>query len=127
MGLLSERSVDIRLLKISPENFAELIVLIYSEKINSNNALKILSEMIDSGVDMDPTHIMEEKGYGQVSDEGEITKIIEGVISSYPDQVAQFKAGKEPVIRFLIGMIMKATEGSADPKLAEKLLREKLK
>ena len=127
MGLLSERSIDIRLLKISPENFAELIILIYSEKINSNNALKILSEMIDSGVDMDPTHVMEEKGYGQVSDEGELTKIIEGVISSYPDQVTQFKSGKEPVIRFLIGMIMKATEGSADPKLAEKLLREKLK
>jgi len=69
---------------------------------------------------------MEEKGYGQVSDEGELTKIIEGVISSYPDQVTQFKSGKEPVIRFLIGMIMKATEGSADPKLAEKLLRKKL-
>jgi len=127
MGLLSERSIDIRLLKISPENFAELIILIYSEKINSNNALKILSEMIDSGVDMDPTHIMEEKGYGQVSDESELTKIIEGIIFSYPDQVAQFKSGKEPIIRFLIGMIMKATEGSADPQLTEKLLREKLK
>jgi aspartyl-tRNA(Asn)/glutamyl-tRNA(Gln) amidotransferase subunit B len=49
------------------------------------------------------------------------------VIKSYPKQVAEFKAGKEPVLQFLKGMVMKATEGSADPKVVEKLLREKLK
>jgi len=127
MGAMKERAIDIRILKIKPENFAELVALIYANRINSTNAQKILGEMLDSGVDMDPTHIMEDKGYGQVSDEGKLGTIVDEVIKNYPDQVAQFKAGKEPLIKFLIGMAMKATEGSADPQVVEKLLREKLK
>jgi len=126
-GAMAERKIDIRILKIKPENFAELIALLYAGRINSTNAQKILSEMIDSGVDQDPTHIMEEKGYGQVSDEGKIGAIVDEVIKNYPEQVSQFKAGKEPLIRFLIGMLMKASEGSADPLVAEKILRQKLK
>lgn len=125
-GAMSERKIDIRILKIKPENFAELIALIYTGRINSTSAQKILGEMLDSGADKDPTHIMEEKGYGQIRDEGKIGVIIDEVIRSYPDQVAQFKKGKEPIIKFLIGMAMKASEGSADPVVVEKLLREKL-
>lgn len=127
MGAMAERKIDIRDLKIKPENFAELITLIYTNKVNSTNAQKILSEMLDTNSDIDPTHIMEEKGYGQVSDEGALTKIVEQTIVEYPEQVKQFKAGKEPLMKFLIGMVMKATEGSADPKVVDKLLREKMK
>ncbi len=126
MGAMAERKIDIKILKIKPENFAELVALIYTGRVNSTNAQKILAEMLDSGVDKDPTHIMEEKGYGQISDEGAIEKIIDEVIRSYPEQVAHFKAGKEPIIKFLLGMIMRASEGSADPVVAEKLLRGKL-
>jgi len=127
MGAMAERSIHIKLLKISPENFAELLTLVHTNKINSVNALKILNEMLDSGTNKDPSHIMEEKGYGQVSNENEISKIVEDVISSYPQQVEQFKSGKDIVLKFLIGMAMKATEGSADPQVVEKLLKEKLK
>ncbi|MBP9694992.1 MAG: Asp-tRNA(Asn)/Glu-tRNA(Gln) amidotransferase subunit GatB [Candidatus Magasanikbacteria bacterium] len=126
MGLMAERNLDIRLLKVSPENFAEFVALIFTNKVNSTNALKLLADMIDSGVDMDPTHIMEEKNYGQVSDEGKIGKIVEDIITKFPDQVAQFKGGKEPVIKFLVGMVMKQSEGTADPVVVEKLLREKI-
>lgn len=127
MGAMAERKIDVRVLKLKPENFAELIALIYTNKVNSTNAQKILIEMLDSGVDMDPTHIMEEKGYGQISDEGKLSAVVEEVIKNYPAQVEQFKAGKEPILQFLKGMVMKATEGSADPVVAEKLLREKIK
>lgn len=127
MGAMADRKIDIRILKLKPENFAELMALIYTDRINSTNAQKVLAEMLDSNVDMDPTHIMEEKGYGQVSDEGKLSAVIEEVIKSYPAQVEQFKNGKEPILQFLKGMVMKATEGSADPQVAEKLLREKLK
>ncbi len=127
MGALRERSIDIRILKIKPENFAELVALVYAGRVNSTNAQKILAEMLDSGVNKDPTHIMEENGYGQVSDEGKIGQIVDEVIKNYPEQVTQFKAGKEPLIKFLIGMAMKTSEGSADPGVVEKLLREKLK
>jgi len=125
-GFLTERKKDIQTLKLSPENFAELIALVYTERINSTNAQKILIEMLDSGTDMDPTHIMEEKGYGQISDESKMIDVIDEVIKNYPKQVGDFRAGKDPIIQFLVGMVMKATEGSADPKVAEKLLRGKL-
>ncbi|MBU0545845.1 Asp-tRNA(Asn)/Glu-tRNA(Gln) amidotransferase subunit GatB [Patescibacteria group bacterium] len=127
MGAMADRSIDIKILKIKPENFAELITLIYNGRVNSTNAQKILGEMLDSGVDMDPTHIMEEKGYGQIADEGKLGAVVDEVIRSYPEQVSAFKAGKEPLLQFLKGMVMKATEGSADPQVAEKLLREKMK
>ena len=126
-GTMAERKIDIKILKIKPENFAELIALIFTNRLNSTNAQKVLNEMIDSGVDMDPTHIMEEKGYGQVADEDKLSVIIDETIKNYPAQVEQFKAGKEPILQFLKGMVMKATEGSADPIVVEKLLREKLK
>ncbi len=126
MGAMKERSIDIRVLKLSPENFAELIALVYANRINSTNAQKLLGDMLDSNTDTDPTHLMEEKGYGQISDEGKITDIIAQVIVDNPIQVEQFKAGKEPLIKFLIGMVMKASEGSADPIVVEKLLREQI-
>lgn len=126
MGAMSERAIDIRVLKLSPENFAEFIALVYANRINSTNAQKLLADMLDAYADIDPTHIMEEKGYGQISDEGKIAENVTRVIAEYPAQVAQFKAGKEPLIKFLIGMVMKATEGSADPVLVEKLLRDEL-
>jgi aspartyl-tRNA(Asn)/glutamyl-tRNA(Gln) amidotransferase subunit B len=127
MGAMAERKIDIRVLKLKPENFAELVALIYTNRVNSTNAQKILAEMLDSGVNMDPTHIMEEKGYGQISDEGKLSAVVDQIIIEYPKQVEQFKAGKEAILQFLKGMVMKATEGSADPLVAEKLLREKMK
>lgn len=126
MGLMIERKKNIKSLKIKAENFAELIALIYTKRVNSTNALKILIEMLDSGTNKDPTHIMEEKGYGQISDENKIGKIVDEIIINHPEQVKQLKAGKEPLIKFLIGMAMKASEGSADPIVVEKLLKEKL-
>ena len=69
---------------------------------------------------------MEDKGYGQVSDINQLEKIIDEVITSNPNQVTQFINGKDTIIKFLIGMVMKATEGSADPNITEELLRKKL-
>ena len=126
MGAMKEREIDIDVLKIKPENLAELIALIYAGRVNSTNANKILVEMLESGVDLDPTHVMEEKGYGQISDVGKIGEFVDSVMRDNPGQVAAFKAGKEPLIKFLVGMVMKATEGSADPVVAEKILRDKM-
>lgn len=126
MGILNEKNQTIDTLLISPENFAEFIALVSTGKINSTNAQKLLLDMVHSGVDADPTHIMEEKGYGQISDTTSLGLVVDEVIRSNPVQVEQFKSGKDPVIKFLIGMCMKATEGSADPNVIEKLLRERL-
>jgi len=127
MGAMAERKIDIRILKLKAENFAELMALVYSGRVNSTNAQKILIEMLDNNTDTDPTHIMEEKGYGQISDESQLGTVIDEVIKNNPVQVEQYRAGKEPLLQFLKGMAMKATEGSADPQVVEKLLKEKLK
>ncbi|MBD3311074.1 MAG: Asp-tRNA(Asn)/Glu-tRNA(Gln) amidotransferase subunit GatB [Candidatus Magasanikbacteria bacterium] len=125
-GIMSEKNKVIADIKLSAENFAELIALVYTNKVNSTNAQKILLEMVEAETDKDPTHIMEEKGYGQVSDERELSKIISDTIKSYPKQVEEYKSGKEAVLKFLVGMVMKATEGTADPQVVDKLLKEQL-
>ncbi len=126
MGILKEKNMQLRDISFSAENFAELIALLYSGRVNSTNGYKILLIMAGLDTDKDPTHILEEKGWGQVSDEGALGNVIVEVIESYPKQVEEYKSGKEPVIKFLIGMVMKATEGSADPQVVEKLLKEAL-
>lgn len=126
MGAMAERTIHIRILKISPENFAELLTLVYTNKVNATNALKILNEMLDSGVDQDPSHILDTKNYGLISGEDGLLPIIEKVIAAHPKEAAAFKAGKEPLIKFFIGMVMKETGGSADAKVAEEMLRKML-
>ncbi len=126
LGLLNTSNKTIKDFKTSPENFAELLVLMNTGKLNSTNALKILEVMVTSEADIDPTHVMEEKGYGQVSDEGALQAIVAEVIKNYPAQVEQYRAGKIAILQFLKGMVMKASEGSADPAVAEKLLHESL-
>jgi len=126
MGILKEKKLDITEISFSAENFAELIALIYTNRVNGTNAYKILLIMAGSDKDHDPTHLLEEKGWGQVSDEGKINEVVDEVIKSHPKQVEEFKSGKDPIIKFLIGMVMKAMEGSGDPKVVEDVLREKL-
>ena len=126
VGLLKDQGKDLADISFTAENFAELIALIFAGRVNATNAYKILVIMIASDKDHDPTHIMEKKGWGQIDDVLALGTIVEEVISSNPKQVEQFKSGKDTIIKFLIGMVMKSTEGSADPVVVEKLLREKL-
>jgi aspartyl-tRNA(Asn)/glutamyl-tRNA(Gln) amidotransferase subunit B len=125
-GILNERGESIEDLKLSPENFAEFIALVSTGRVNSTNAQKLLLDMVELGCDVDPTHIIEEKGYGQISDTESLSHVVDEVIQNNPVQVEQFKSGKDPVIKFLIGMCMKASAGAADPNILEKILREKL-
>ncbi len=126
-GILKEKNMQIGDIAFTPENFGELIALIYTGRVNATNAQKILLIMAGLDMDKDPTHILEEKGWGKVSDEEKIGDVVVEVIRSYPKQIEQFKSGKTAIIKFLIGMCMKATEGSADPEVVEKVLRKKLK
>lgn len=123
-GLMAEEKIDIRLLKITPENFAEFLTLIYTNKINGTNALILLKKMLAAGED--PTQIMEEKRLGQVTDENTLEKAVLTVIRLNPEQVKQYQSGKTAIIQFLIGKVMKETEGKVNPQAVKKLLEEKL-
>jgi aspartyl-tRNA(Asn)/glutamyl-tRNA(Gln) amidotransferase subunit B len=123
-GIMADQKIDIRLLKITPENFAEFLTLLYHNKINSTMGLALLTEMAETGGD--PSQIMEEKGLAQVSDTGALDKIIAEVVAENPKVVADYKAGKTASAQYLLGQIMKKSRGSANPEMAMELLKKQL-
>jgi len=125
ISAMNDKAITFDSLKITAENFAELIVLVFQKKVTNVNAMKIFSVMINTGAD--PSHVMDEQNLAQTSDSAAIEPIVQHVIDNFPDQVAEFRAGKEPIIKFLLGQVMKHSQGKAEPVTAEKLLREKLK
>ncbi|MCL5004572.1 MAG: Asp-tRNA(Asn)/Glu-tRNA(Gln) amidotransferase subunit GatB [Patescibacteria group bacterium] len=123
-GLINELEIGIKKLNISPENFADLIVLAVKGEISSRIAKDLIREMHASG--NDPRQIIKEKGLGQISDEKEIEKIIQQVIEENPLAVEDYKKGKQNIIQFLIGKTMKNFKGRANPELLKKLFEENL-
>ena len=81
--------------------------------------------MFKSGAD--PSHVVEDKGLKQVSDTEELIKIVDSIISENSGPTADFKKGKENALQFLVGQIMKATKGQANPQAVSQILRDKLK
>jgi len=125
MGLLTERGSDVRTTHLTPENFAEFIALIATKKLNNATGLKVLSAMLEDG--NSPTHIMEDQQLGQMNDAGALADIVDRVIDSHPTEVTRYRAGEEQLLTFLMGMVMKETQGSADAKLSRNMLLVKLK
>ncbi len=111
--------------KITPETFAEFIVMIYEKKISSSAAQTMLAEMFATGGD--PSNILDEKGLAQISDETELESIVEKVIKNNPKSAGDYKAGKENALKFLVGQAMKESEGKANPQIAGEMLKKKLK
>jgi aspartyl-tRNA(Asn)/glutamyl-tRNA(Gln) amidotransferase subunit B len=122
---LKEDKVRIKDMSITPENFAELITLVYQGKINSSAGQQILKAMYQKGGE--PTSIMKDMGLEQIDDSAELEKIIKDVINKSPKQVEQYKAGKETVLKFFIGQTMAATKGKANPKVVQEILKRLLK
>jgi aspartyl-tRNA(Asn)/glutamyl-tRNA(Gln) amidotransferase subunit B len=111
-------------IKITPENFAELIKIIYQGEINSSSAQIVLAEMFKTGAD--PSHIIKEKDLAQSSDEEELEKIAEQVIKDNSKSAEDYQNGKENAIKFLMGQVMKATGGRANPQTAMEVLKKML-
>jgi len=111
-------------IKIIPENYAELIGIVADGKINSSAAQAVLEEMYKTGGD--PSQIIEEKNLGQVSDSSELEKIVEEVISNNQKSVEDYKAGKQNALQFLMGQVMSATKGKANPQMVIEILKNKL-
>ena len=106
-------------------NLAELVNLIDRGDISGKIAKDVFAEMHEKGDR--PSVIVEAKGLKQISDEGAITAVIDQVIAGNPQSVEDFRSGKEKAIGFLVGQVMKATKGQANPGMVNKLLRDKMK
>lgn len=109
----------------SAENFAELVTLVYENKISSRAAKDILAMIVLA--DESPLKIATEKNLLQKNDEGELKGVVEKIISENPEVVATYKSGKENAIMSLVGKIIKETNGSANPQVVIKLLKELIK
>ena len=111
-------------INLSPENLANLTILIDQGEISSKIAKTVFAEMLDSG--KTPNTIIEEKGLKQITDEKELGRIVEELLASNPQQVKQYREGKTKVIGFFVGQMMKQTQGKGDPAVINRLLKEKL-
>jgi aspartyl-tRNA(Asn)/glutamyl-tRNA(Gln) amidotransferase subunit B len=109
---------------VSPENLAELLELLDSGTLSGKIAKAVFEQMYASGESA--RYIVDEKGLAQVSDESEIESAIDQVLSENPQEVEQFRAGKDKLFGFFVGQVMKKTKGKANPQLANEILRKKL-
>jgi len=109
---------------LTPEGLASMIKLIENGTISSKIAKQVFKELIENGGDAEK--IVKEKGLVQISDEGALLKIISEVLDNNPQSIDDFKNGKQKAVGFLVGQIMKATKGQANPQLVNKLLVEEI-
>jgi len=124
-SLLNKSDIEIEDSPISAERLASLISRITDNTISSKIAKTVFEAMIESSSSVDD--IIESRGLKQVTDSGAIEKIVDDVIANNPEQVEQYRSGKEKVFAFFIGQAMKASRGKANPAALNELLREKLK
>ncbi len=110
---------------IPPEELGALIRAIDEGQISGKQGKEVLVEMFASG--KSAARIVEEQGLAQVSDAGEIERMVAQVIAASPKQLEQYRAGKETLFGYFVGQVMKASQGKANPKLVNEVLKEKLK
>lgn len=123
-GYLNSEGKELHEVPLTPEGLAGMIKLIANGTISSKIAKTVFKELIENGGDAEV--IVKEKGLVQISDEGELTKIINEIIDANPKPLEDFKGGNDKAKGFFVGQIMKATKGQANPPLVNKLLVEEL-
>ncbi len=121
---LNMSGTDVTASPVTPERLVALLQMVEKGTISLKVAREIFPELYSSG--KAPHDIVQEKGLTQVSDEGALEKIIGEVLAKNPAQVAQFKEGKQQVLGFLVGQVMKASGGKANPGKVNDLLKQKL-
>ncbi len=121
---INERKISPVDFPVSPANIAKLINLINDGTISSKIAKEIFPDMLEG--DKDPKKIVETKGLVQISDTSLLEEVIGNIIDNNPAQVKQYLEGKDKVIGFFVGQVMKETKGKANPGVVNKMLKEKL-
>lgn len=121
---VNDEELEFTELKFVPQDLADLLGFIDEGKISNNIGKKIFREMFEEG--SKPNEIIERDGLVQISDEGELTQIVNSIIDANEQSVEDYKAGRDRALGFLVGQVMKETKGKANPQLANKLIREEL-
>jgi aspartyl-tRNA(Asn)/glutamyl-tRNA(Gln) amidotransferase subunit B len=122
--LLKSEDLSVEQVKMRPAQLAEMLQLMEKGVISGKIAKTVFEELFRTG--KPPEQIVKEQGLTQISDESELAAAIDRVMAEQADVVAQIRAGKEASFKFLVGQVMKATRGRANPEAVNRLLREKL-
>lgn len=122
LKVLNEQKTLVTAFKVTPAELGNLINFIKTGTISNKIAKEVFSEMLVSG--QNAKAIIEKGNYQQISDTGELEKIINSVLAASPAQVEEYKSGKEKVFGFFVGQIMKQTKGTANPGIVHELLKK---
>ena len=122
--ILNEREEEPEALKFGGTELGELVTLIDKGTISSAIAKKVLEELFENP--KMPSKIIEEKGWIQISDEGAIKEVVMKVLENNPQSIADYKAGKDKALGFLVGQAMKETRGKANPQMLNKMFLDEL-
>ena len=125
LGLLNAGGLEVSESRVTPKALADLLKMVDGGTISGKIAKDVFAEMFATG--KEPQVVVEAKGLTQISDTGELEKLADKVLAGNPGSVEDFKNGKEKALGFLVGQIMKATRGKANPKLANEILLKKLR
>jgi aspartyl-tRNA(Asn)/glutamyl-tRNA(Gln) amidotransferase subunit B len=121
---LNRDGIEVEQSRVTPENLAELFHLVDNGTISGPMAKTVFDAMYETG--KTATAIVREKGLRQISDENALMTAIEEVLANNPKEVDEFRHGRDKLLSFFMGQVMKATQGKANPQAVNKLLREKL-
>jgi len=122
--LMKETGQEINAVKVSPQALVELIGLVRDNTINASTGKDVLAEMFASG--RSARQIVEQRGLAQISDAAALEKTVAHVLEENPQQVSQYLGGKERLLGWLMGQVMRATRGKANPQVVRELLQSQL-
>ena len=125
LGALNKAGLDIAASPVGPKDLGALAGMILDKTISGKIAKTVFDAMLEER--KDPASIVKEKGLVQIADSGAVEKFVLEAIDNNPKVVAEYRAGKEAVLGFLVGQVMKLSQGKANPGMVNQLLREKLK
>lgn len=124
LRILKEKKIESEEMTLDSVNFAKLLKVVDEGKISNNIGREVLEEIFDEN--RDPMKIIEEKGIMQISSADELEKMIDEVIAANPQSIEDYNAGKKQAAGFLMGQVMKKSQGKANPKVCKALIDEKL-
>lgn len=121
---LNEHNLSFDKAPISAQSMAQLLDKVQQRAINSNQAKSVFVTLWAGETDIEA--IIQREGYGQMADDGALEQMVKDLIEEYPGQAAELKAGKEKLLGFFVGLVMKKTKGQADPEIVNELVRRSL-
>ena len=122
--VLKRDNSDLEQSGLRPEGLSRLILLVRDGKISGKIAKQVFEKMVESG--QEPDRIVQQEGLRQISDEDELKAVVDRIVSAHPGKVQAYRDGKQGLIGFFVGQVMRETRGQANPQLVNEMLRSRL-